>query len=200
MKHGEREFGNGLQVESIGERRSMIGSTRWDAAVNAALAEARETLASAVDVPSGVGVRTGPADARSGIDIPIGAVVFGPAGEVLGSGHNEREANGDPMAHAEVLAMRRASARRGTWNLSGCTLAVTLEPCPMCAGAAVMAHVERIVFGAWDVKLGACGSVWDIPRDPHMGAHPEVIGGVEEDACRKLLEGFFATQRPPFTR
>ena len=102
------------------------------------------------------------------------------------------------QAHAEVNCLRDAAAK-GV-DPAGGTLYVTLEPCPMCAGAAVMAHVGRIVFGAWDVKLGACGSVWDIPRDPHMGAHPEVIGGVEEDACRKLLEGFFAAQRPPFTR
>lgn len=191
---------NGLRLAVLEKGIYMTSSTRWDAAINAALVEARETLASVAGVLSGPGVRTGHADVQSRSDIPIGAVMLGPAGEVLSRGHNEREVNGDPMAHAEVIAMRRACAHRGTWNLSDCTLVVTLEPCPMCAGAAVMAHVGRIVFGAWDVKLGACGSVWDIPRDPHVGAHPEVIGGVEEDACRELLKEFFAAQRSPFTR
>nr|WP_264298205.1 nucleoside deaminase [Bifidobacterium subtile] len=94
-----------------------------------------------------------------------------------------------------VPAAARAAERHTSWNLADCTLVVTLEPCPMCAGAALQAHVGRIVFGAWDAKLGACGSVWDIPRDPHIGPHPEVVGGVEEEACMALLRDFFRTRR-----
>ncbi|AKV55814.1 cytosine/adenosine deaminase [Bifidobacterium actinocoloniiforme DSM 22766] len=129
--------------------------------------------------------------AQAAGDVPVGAVVLGPDGSVLSRGHNLRQAQGDPLAHAEVEALRAA----GSWNLSDCTLVVTLEPCPMCAGAALAAHVGRIVFGAWDPKMGACGSVWDLPRDPHVGARPEVVGGVEEAACTALLAGFFAARR-----
>ena len=100
--------------------------------------------------------------------------------------------NGDPLAHAEVLAMRQAAAEtRRAWNLADCTLVVTLEPCPMCAGACLQTHIGRIVFGAWDAKLGACGSVWDIPRDPHIGHSPEVIGGVREGECAGPPGGVF---------
>ena len=129
-------------------------------------------------------------------DVPVGALVLGRGGDVTGRGANRRERLADPLAHAEMIALRDA-AESGSegWNLSGCTLVVTLEPCPMCAGAALAAHVGRIVFGAWDPKLGACGSVWDIPRDPHVGIAPEVFGGVLESECARLLAGFFDTLR-----
>lgn len=132
-------------------------------------------------------------------EVPVGAVVLDATGTVVGEGRNRREADADPLAHAEVLAMRRAAARRssarGAWNLADCTLVVTLEPCPMCAGACLQTHVGRIVFGAWDAKLGACGSVWDIPRDPHIGHTPEVVGGVREGDCARILADFFASRR-----
>lgn len=132
--------------------------------------------------------------ARDG-DVPVGAVVIGADGAVLGCGRNLREHGGDPLAHAEVEAMRQAAATQGSWNLADCTLVVTLEPCPMCAGACLQTHIGRIVFGAWDAKLGACGSVWDIPRDPHVGSFPEVYGGVCEGECARLLADFFSRKR-----
>ena len=128
-------------------------------------------------------------------DVPIGAGVVRPDGQVIGRGFNMREADGDPLAHAEVVAMREAAAVNGGWKLADCALVVTLEPCPMCAGACVQTHIGRIVFGAWDSKLGACGSVWDIPRDPHVGSAPEVYGGVLESECAKQLADFFASRR-----
>ena len=129
-------------------------------------------------------------------DVPVGALVLDASGEIIGRGYNTREAGGDPLAHAEVIAMRAAAeARGGDWNLADCTLVVTLEPCPMCAGACLQTHIGRIVFGAWDAKLGACGSVWDIPRDPHIGHTPEVIGGIREGECARVLSVFFAGRR-----
>ncbi|MBT1172569.1 nucleoside deaminase [Bifidobacterium sp. MA2] len=130
-------------------------------------------------------------------DVPVGALVIDDAtGEVIGHGFNTREVDGDPLAHAEVVAMRGAAATRGgDWNLADCTLVVTLEPCPMCAGACLQTRIGRIVFGAWDAKLGACGSIWDIPRDPHVGHTPEVIGGVREADCARVLGEFFAGRR-----
>lgn len=128
-------------------------------------------------------------------EVPVGAVVIGADGTVLGGGRNRREHGGDPLAHAEVEAMRQAAATQGNWNLADCTLVVTLEPCPMCAGACLQTHIGRIVFGAWDAKLGACGSVWDIPRDPHVGSFPEVYGGVCETECARLLADFFSRRR-----
>ena len=128
-------------------------------------------------------------------DVPCGAVVVDDSGRIIGEGFNERTRNADPLAHAEVVALRQAAANLGKWNLEECTLVVNLEPCPMCAGAAVMSHVGRIVFGAWDNKMGACGSVWDIPRDPHVGFFPEVIGGVREGESAELLRRFFAKRR-----
>ena len=116
-------------------------------------------------------------------------------GRVIGRGRNLRETYADPLAHAEVKAMAEAAASLDTWNLADCTLVVTLEPCPMCAGACLQTHIGRIVFGAWDAKLGACGSVWDIPRDPHVGLVPEVIGGVREAECGRLMTDFFARRR-----
>lgn len=128
-------------------------------------------------------------------DVPVGAVVLGPDGEVLGLGRNAREADGDPTAHAEVRALRQAAATAGTWRLDGCTLVVTLEPCLMCAGAMVLARVPRLVLGAWDPKAGACGSVWDVVRDRRAVHRVEVVGGVREDECGALLRDFFADRR-----
>ena len=128
-------------------------------------------------------------------EVPVGAVVLDADGQVVGRGRNLRETHADPLAHAEVQAMRAAAVRLGSWNLADCTLVVTLEPCPMCAGACLQTHVGRIVFGAWDAKLGACGSVWDIPRDPHVGHVPEVVGGVREEECGRLMTCFFENRR-----
>lgn len=128
-------------------------------------------------------------------EVPVGAVVLDKDGQVIGGGRNRREERTDPLAHAEVMAMRQAALALGTWNLSECTLLVTLEPCPMCAGACLQTHVGRIVFGAWDAKLGACGSIWDIPRDPHVGHVPEVVGGVLESECARILTDFFTDRR-----
>ena len=133
--------------------------------------------------------------ARSSGDVPVGAVVLDARGEVIGRGRNLRERDADPLAHAEIVAMREAAAVRGNWNLADCTLVVTLEPCPMCAGACLQTRIGRIVFGGWDAKLGACGSVWDIPRDPHVGHEPEVYGGVCERECTALLAEFFRDRR-----
>ena len=128
-------------------------------------------------------------------DVPVGAVVVSPSGSVLGTGRNERELHGDPTAHAEVLALRAAAASIGEWRLEGCTLVVTLEPCTMCAGAIVLSRIARVVFGAWDPKAGAAGSLWDVIRDRRLNHRPEVISGVMEDECGALLRAFFATHR-----
>lgn len=128
-------------------------------------------------------------------DVPIGAVVLDPDGRAIGRGRNEREAHHDPTAHAEVLAMREAAEELGRWRLDDCTLVVTLEPCTMCAGAAVLARIPRIVLGAWDPKAGACGSVWDLPLDRRALHRPEVVGGVLEAECSRLLLDFFGAQR-----
>ena len=128
-------------------------------------------------------------------DVPIGAVVIGPDGTVIGSGRNEREAHHDPTAHAEVLALREAAAQRGEWRLEGCTLVVTLEPCATCAGAIVLARVPTVVFGAWDPKAGACGSVLDVVRDPRFNHAVQVRAGVRAEESAALLRGFFAAQR-----
>jgi tRNA(adenine34) deaminase len=113
----------------------------------------------------------------------------------VASAHNEREALSDPTAHAEILALRRAGAVLGSWQLIGCTLAVTLEPCTMCAGALVLARVSRLVFGAWDPKAGAVGSLWDVVRDSRLNHRPEVIAGVRAADCSALLADFFAARR-----
>lgn len=129
-------------------------------------------------------------------DVPVGAVVVAPDGRELAAATNRREADGDPFAHAEILALRAAAAALGDgWRLEDCTLVVTLEPCAMCAGAAVLSRVDRIVFGAWDPKAGACGSVWDLPRDRRALHRAEVVGGVLEQECAALLLDFFADRR-----
>ena len=127
-------------------------------------------------------------------DVPVGAVVL-LDGEVIARRHNERELRGDPTAHAEVLALRDAAAARGTWRLDGATLAVTLEPCPMCAGAALSARVDRIVFGAADPKAGACGSLYNLAADPRLNHEMDVQGGLLADESAELLRGFFAARR-----
>lgn len=148
---------------------------RWDDPMRAALDEARAALASG--------------------DVPIGAVVLDPDGTPVGRGRNVREADHDPTGHAEVVALRAAARGRGEWRLEGHTLVVTLEPCTMCAGAAVLSRVERIVFGAWDPKAGAVGSLWDVVRDRRLNHRPEVVSGVLAEDSAALLEEFFAAQR-----
>jgi tRNA(adenine34) deaminase len=129
-------------------------------------------------------------------DVPIGAVVFGPDGAELARAANAREELGDPTAHAEILAMRAAARAMGDgWRLEGATLAVTVEPCTMCAGALVMARVARVVFGAWEPKTGAVGSLWDVVRDRRLNHRPEVRGGVLAEECAAPLADFFARQR-----
>lgn len=127
-------------------------------------------------------------------DVPVGAVVFGPDGAELAAGRNERELTGDPTAHAEVVALRRAAVATGGWRLDGCTLVVTLEPCTMCAGALVLARVATLVFGAWEPKTGAAGSLWDVVRDRRLPHRPQVYAGVLEPECAELVRDFF---RPP---
>jgi tRNA(adenine34) deaminase len=129
-------------------------------------------------------------------DVPIGAVVFGANGAELARAANAREALGDPTAHAEILALRAAARVCGDgWRLAGATLAVTVEPCTMCAGALVLARVARVVFGAWEPKTGAVGSLWDVVRDRRLTYRPEVRGGVLADDCAALLKGFFSGHR-----
>ncbi|WP_404380070.1 tRNA adenosine(34) deaminase TadA [Knoellia locipacati] len=132
--------------------------------------------------------------ARDG-DVPVGAVVLDPGGEVIGEGRNLREVEGDPTAHAEIVALREAAQHTGSWRLEDCTLVVTLEPCPMCAGAAMLARISRIVLGAWDPKLGATGSVWDVVRDRRATHRIEVVGGVLEAEASQVLLDFFGERR-----
>ncbi|SFI16885.1 tRNA(adenine34) deaminase [Microbacterium saccharophilum] len=128
-------------------------------------------------------------------DVPVGAVVTDADGTVIGEGRNLREATGDPTAHAEVVALRQAAAARGTWNLDGCTLTVTLEPCVMCAGAVLQSHVSRLVFGAWDDKAGAAGSLYDVVRDRRLPVRAEVVSGVRAHDAARLLREFFDARR-----
>lgn len=153
----------------------MTQPAPWDDAMRLALAEARAAL--------------------DGDDVPVGAVVLDPAGAVVGTGRNTRESDADPTGHAEVVALRAAAATRGEWRLTGCTLVVTLEPCTMCAGALVLARVDRLVFGAYDDKLGAVGSLWDVVRDRRLNHRPEVVAGVLADESAALLDTFFARHR-----
>ncbi|WP_433479772.1 tRNA adenosine(34) deaminase TadA [Spirillospora sp. CA-142024] len=128
-------------------------------------------------------------------EIPVGAVVLDASGEIIGAGHNERERSADPTGHAEIVAMRQAAASLGEWRLSGCTMVVTLEPCTMCAGAAVQARLDRVVYGTVDPKAGAVGSLWDVVRDRRLNHRPEVIAEVMADECAALLIEFFAHRR-----
>jgi tRNA(adenine34) deaminase len=128
-------------------------------------------------------------------DVPVGAVVLGPDGEILARRHNERELRQDPVAHAELLAVQDAAAALGRWRLSGCTVVVTLEPCPMCAGALVAARVGRVVFGATDPKAGATGTLYNICADPRLNHEVEVVAGVRGDECAAQLSAFFAGRR-----
>ena len=135
------------------------------------------------------------AAAVPGGDVPVGAVVVDPNGEVVGAGCNRREADQDPTAHAELLALRAASQALGSWHLDGCTLVVTLEPCTMCAGAAVLARVARVVYGAVDPKAGAAGSLWDVVRDRRLNHRPEVVSGVLAEECGQVLRDWFTARR-----
>jgi tRNA(adenine34) deaminase len=129
-------------------------------------------------------------------DVPVGAVVLDDSGQIIGRGRNEREKHHDPTAHAEVVALREAAAAQGQWQLTGCTLVVTLEPCVLCAGAILAARIDRVLFGAWDEKAGAAGSVVDLLRErrlPHRVA--EVVGGVDEQECASMLTAYFAGKR-----
>jgi tRNA(adenine34) deaminase len=134
-------------------------------------------------------------EAETNGDVPVGAVVVDATGEVLGAGHNERETTHDPTAHAEVLAIRAAALARNSWRLEDCTMVVTLEPCTMCAGAAVLARLRRVVYGAADPKAGAAGSVWDLVRDRRLNHRPEVVGGVLAADCEQLLRKWFERRR-----
>jgi tRNA(adenine34) deaminase len=138
------------------------------------------------------------AEARAALetnDVPVGAIVLAPGGLLIGRGHNVREADSDPTGHAEMIALREAARMVGEWRLTGCTLVVSLEPCTMCAGAAVLARVERVVFGAYDEKAGAVGSLWDVVRDRRLNHRPEVVGGVLAEESTALLDEFFRTHR-----
>ena len=178
-------------VLDTGPMRTDPIRDKWAPAMRLALAEAQHAL------PTG--------------DVPVGALVLGPDGAVLGRGHNEREALGDPTAHAEVQAIREAartlnaatrgpSDQGGEWRLSGCTLVVTLEPCTMCAGAIVLSRLERVVYGALDDKAGAAGSLWDVIRDRRLNHRPQVVAGVLAPDCSAALRTFFDPHRTPPAR
>jgi tRNA(adenine34) deaminase len=152
-------------------------SPSYDVPMSAALDEARAALAAG--------------------DVPIGAVVMDPGSGIIGRGHNVREAEADPTGHAEIVALRVAARATGSWRLEGCTLVVTLEPCTMCAGAAVLARVDRVVFGAYDDKAGAVGSLWDVVRDRRLNHRPEVVAGILAEESTVLLDEFFRGQRTP---
>ena len=128
-------------------------------------------------------------------DVPVGAIVLDARGEVIATGVNQRELTNNPVGHAEIVAIEKAAAATGSWRLDGCTLVVTLEPCPMCAGAIAQARISKLVFGAWDEKAGAVGSKWDLLRDPRQIYKPEVITGVMEAECASLLADFFKDKR-----
>jgi tRNA(adenine34) deaminase len=162
-------------ISGDGRLRAVRSSTADERAMRLALAVAARAL------PGG--------------DVPVGAVVLDPRGVVIGEGFNRREADGDPTAHAELLALRAAAQAVGQWRLSGCTLVVTLEPCTMCAGAIVLSRVDRVVFGAYDPKAGAVGSLWDVVRDPRLNHRPEVVAGVLAEECARVLQDFFEAQR-----
>jgi tRNA(adenine34) deaminase len=128
-------------------------------------------------------------------DVPVGAVVLQADGSIVGEGRNLRERTNDPTAHAEIVALREAASRTGSWHLADCTLVVTLEPCVMCAGAILQARVARVVFGSWDAKAGAAGSMYDVLRDRRLPHRVEVVGGVEERSAAAQLQAFFEDRR-----
>lgn len=132
----------------------------------------------------------------SGSDVPVGAVLVGPDGEIIAKAHNRKEELSDPTSHAEIEVIRSATLQLGDWRLENCTLIVTLEPCVMCAGAIVAARIPRVVFGAWDERVGAAGSIYDILRDARLGKAVEVVAGVLEVKCQELLRAFFEEKRP----
>lgn len=134
--------------------------------------------------------------AAAGQDVPVGAVVLDAAGVIIGRGRNLREADADPSAHAEIVAIRAAGAQRGSWRLADCTLVVTLEPCTMCAGALLAGRLRRLVYGAADARAGAAGSVWDVLHDPRLGPPVEVVGGILAGECAAMLTEFFERRRP----
>ena len=123
-------------------------------------------------------------------DVPVGAVVVR-GGKIIGRGENRRQKTGDPSAHAEIIAMREASKHTGSWNLSGCSLYVTLEPCPMCAGAVIVSRMDNVYFGAYDPELGCCGTLYNLPEDERMNHRANVYGGIMEEQCSKILSDFF---------
>jgi tRNA(adenine34) deaminase len=133
--------------------------------------------------------------ATAGGDVPVGAVITNSAGEIIATGHNHREADNDPTGHAELAVIREASRVTGSWRLSDCVLVVTLEPCVMCAGAILAARIPTVIFGAWDSKAGAAGSVYDVLRDRRLNHQVEVITGVREEECAALLTEFFRAER-----
>lgn len=142
------------------------------------------------------GMREALVEARAaGEDVPVGAVILDGAGAVIARGRNRREAQADPTAHAEIVAIRAAGRARGSWRLDDCTLVVTLEPCTMCAGAVLAGRLRRLVYGASDPKAGAAGSIWDVLHDPRLGEPVEVLGGILEAECSALLRDFFARRR-----
>lgn len=132
---------------------------------------------------------------QSETEVPVGAMLLSPLGEVIARAVNDREASHDPSGHAEILALRAGGQIVGDWRLEGCTLVVTLEPCVMCSGAILEARISRVIFGAYDLRKGAAGSAYDLLRDPRLGSGPEVIGGVLEAECAALLSNFFGDQR-----
>ena len=136
-------------------------------------------------------------ESQTSADVPVGAVIIGPAGDELATGHNERERRADPTAHAEIIALRAAAAALGRWRLSDCTLVVTLEPCTMCAGALILARIGAVVFGAWEPKTGAVGSLYDVLRDPRHNWTPEVYAGLLEAECAALVRSFFPRADAP---
>ena len=127
-------------------------------------------------------------------DVPVGALVV-QGGEIIGRGENRRRKTGDPSAHAEIIAMREASEHIGSWNLSGCCLYVTLEPCPMCAGAVIVSRMDNVYFGAYDRELGCCGTLYNLPEDTRMNHRANVYGGIMEEQCSKILSDFFKSKR-----
>jgi tRNA(adenine34) deaminase len=129
------------------------------------------------------------------VDVPVGALLVTSTGEVVASAHNQKELTGDPSGHAEILAMRKLAEAKGDWRLEDLTLIVTLEPCVMCAGAIVAARLKAVVFGAYDERVGAAGSAYDIVRDARLGASVDVVGGVLENECQELLKEFFQSRR-----